>query len=312
MSVCRMFLAVAVAVVCSSLQAQELPSTIAGPNQGYAGQVGSVPSQGYGPAAPADMTLRPQISSGPLRYGSGDAVVVAPPQPERTIESSWYTRVDYFHWNERLDGMDFVNEDGPLITLGYVRRVGPERFRLEVFGGTMHYKGYGQFPDGSLDPLSSDTDYLGMRGEYDLLIEPDMTPQISYFIGVGTRFWVRDIKDGVSQGGYYIGGYEELWWGLYPYLGFEKRRIPSSDMEFYWSGRIGCTPLNFERVGYFDVTLHPRTGVTGQLEAGLRNRHFTLSAFFEGTTWGQSPEVDGVLQPKSQMTTVGMRSGFCF
>ncbi len=48
--------------------------------------------------------------------------IVMPALGNRLIESTWYTRVDYFHWNESSDGMDFVNEYGTLITLGYMRR----------------------------------------------------------------------------------------------------------------------------------------------------------------------------------------------
>lgn len=232
--------------------------------------------------------------------------------PERVTESSWYTRADYFHWNERLDGMDFVNEYGLLTTLGYMHRFGPERVRVEMFGGEMNYKGFGQFDDGTLDPLSSKTNYLGARAEYDLLLEPDWASWATFFLGVGTRFWFRDIKDGISQGGYLITGYEEFWWHVYPYLGFEKRRVPTSGTEFYWSGRIGMTPLNFERVSYFDVTLHPRTGITGQLEVGLRNQNCFAAAYFEGATWHESLEVEGSLQPNSQMTTFGLKAGFCF
>ena len=45
------------------------------------------------------------------------------PAHERFIESTWYTRIDYFHWNERFAGADFVNEDGPFWTLGYLFRL---------------------------------------------------------------------------------------------------------------------------------------------------------------------------------------------
>jgi len=37
----------------------------------------------------------------------------------------------------RMDGQDFVNEDGPLVTLSYVRHIGLERFRVELFGGSV-------------------------------------------------------------------------------------------------------------------------------------------------------------------------------
>ena len=70
------------------------------------------------------------------------AIGLAPSLPaavDRTIESTWYFRQETFHWNERLGGADFVNEYGPLSTLGYQHRSGIERFRFEIFGGTEAY-----------------------------------------------------------------------------------------------------------------------------------------------------------------------------
>src|SRR5262245_56773807 len=55
----------------------------------------------------------------------------------RPCASTWYTRQEYFHWNERFQSVDLVNETGLLMTLGYQRRSGVERFRGELFGGTM-------------------------------------------------------------------------------------------------------------------------------------------------------------------------------
>jgi hypothetical protein len=300
MTTCRATLAIALVMGCCSAWAQEPLIGVPPADPRVAGQVGTV------------------IPPGPVPFTPPGPVAVPSP-PERWIESSWYTRVDYFHWNERIDGMDFVNEYGTLVTLGYTRRVGPERFRLELFGGSMHYKGFAQFEDGSLDPLSSTTDYLGMRGEFDLLLEPDWLPQVSFLVGIGTRFWFRDINDGISQSDYLVLGYEEAWWTVYPYFGMEKRRVPTSGMEFYWAGRIGLTPLNFERIvcvsdygSNFAVTLHPRTGITGQFEAGLRGQRFYLSAFFEAWTWAESPIVADTLQPKSQMMLAGLKTGLSY
>ena len=66
-----------------------------------------------------------------------------PPSP-----ASWYTRVEYYHWNERIGGTDFVNESGALFTLGYSRQIGIERFCAELFGGDVHYDGYDQLATG--------------------------------------------------------------------------------------------------------------------------------------------------------------------
>src|SRR5207302_3133733 len=95
---------------------------------------------------------------------------------DRLNESTWYTRQEYFHWNERFDHADFVNEYGLLTTLGYQKRLGIERFRGELFAGTMRYVGGVQFDDGTSEPLTSQTGYLGLGGEYDLMIEPEGCP----------------------------------------------------------------------------------------------------------------------------------------
>ena len=93
-------------------------------------------------------------------------------------QATWYTRIEYFHWNERIGGTDFVNENGTLFTLGYQRQIGIERFRAELFGGEVNYQGYDQVPvdpnsatsDYYLVPLTSKTDYLGVRGEYEMVL----------------------------------------------------------------------------------------------------------------------------------------------
>jgi len=234
--------------------------------------------------------------------------ICAPP----FTESTWYTRVDYFHWNERIEGEDFVDEDGTLVTLGYVRRIGPERFRIELFGGDVHYQGFAQYDDGTLETLSSSTGYLGVRGEYDLLFEPEWLPKLTFFIGIGTRFWVRDLRDGITDLGEPVIGYQETWWTIYPYFGLEKRRVLRDGIEFYGSGRIGFTAVTYQHVSLDDTTLYPRPGITGQMEFGLRGRRVFLSAFFEAMAWGESAVVRDALQPDSTMLTIGLRAGFCF
>lgn len=238
-------------------------------------------------------------------YGADVAI---PPYPE----PAWYTRVDYFHWNERLDGADFVNEHGALVTLGYVRRVGRERFRFELFGGDVHYDGGAMFEDGTSEPLTATTGYLGVRGEYDLLFEPDCLPAVSLLAGIGTRLWVRDLRGGTTSSGIPVFGYQETWWSVYPYIGVEKRRAPGGLFEFYWGGRIGCTPINYQYATWFDVPVYPRIGITGQAEAGVRGDWLFLAAFFEAMTWSQSNVAQDSFQPDSRMLTVGVKAGVSF
>jgi hypothetical protein len=297
------------------LPAQPGPPPLASASPQPFGQLSAPTGPIYAPApipAPAPM---PQRDSTQYQYQVVPATApatVAPPVIDQFRESTWYTRIDYYHWNERLDGADFVNEDGALATLGYEHRTGVERYRGELFGSTVNYAGSAQFPDGSSDPLHSTTKYLGLRAEYDLLIEPEGLLQVSFFAGLGTRFWIRDMKDDVSDNGFLVQGYQETWWTIYPYLGIERRRTHTDDIEFYYSARIGCTPITYQRVVDFDTTLYPKCGLTGQLEAGLRGRRFLLSACFEGMGWSQSEVVRDSLQPASSFLTVGIKAGYCF
>jgi len=278
----------------------------------------AVTPQATQPLSGIDYQQRPgSASSDYLRTGTPTAI-----SGEKLFESTWYVREEYFHWNERYGGADFVDEYGLLLTLGYVKRTGAERFRAELFGGTMNYVGAAQYSDGSTEPLWSRTGYLGLRGEYDLLFEPEWCPGTSFFVGVGTRFWLRDLRDGVTPSDVEVQGYQEMWWTIYPYLGVETTRALASGPEFYSSARIGCTAMTYEFVAWTDPTaayptwndpvLHPKCGITGQVEVGLRGDHFFCAAFSEAMTWGQSAVTRNVLQPASSFVTVGLKTGFTF
>jgi hypothetical protein len=243
---------------------------------------------------------------------------------ERPIESTWYYRLDSFHWNERLNGADFVNENGPIFTLGYTRRNGPERFRFELFGGSVAYDGGAQYTDDQgvyqTEPyhLSNGTDYLGVRGEYDLLIEPSDWTYVRIVLGAGTRFWVRDLHDAVLPDAY-VSGYQETWWTFYPYVGLETKVLDQNAFHFFGSARVGLTAFTYQYADIADPyygtggsVLHPRLGVTSQAEFGVACRRFTLSAFTEVMTWGESSMVRDSLQPASLMLTMGGRVGYSF
>jgi hypothetical protein len=248
----------------------------------------------------------------PLSATGATATTPAVPVSDRLLESSWYTRADYFRWKERLDGADFVTEDGLVWTLGYVRRSGPERFRAELFGNNVDYSGGVQLSNGAVLPLESHTNYLGLRGEYDLLFEPDLWPMVTFVGGIGTRFWFRDLVDTTMPNGLTAYGYQETWWTIYPYLGLETTRTPDSGPELYGAARLGFTAITHEQANRIDVVLYPRPGVVALVEAGIRGQHFFLSAVAETMNWAESDEVSGFLQPASRMFTIGLKTGFSF
>jgi hypothetical protein len=228
-------------------------------------------------------------------------------------ESTLYSRIDYFHWNERIGGGTLLNESGPLWTLGYQRRTGLERFRGEFFSGTVNYASQVDYANGTSEAYTSLTRYMGLKGEYDLLYEPASWPSVAYFGGIGTRFWIRDLPDAITPSGTEVWGYQETWWTVYPYLGAERRRIIQGGPEMYWSGRIGLTARTFVHGSSLDDTrLYPQPGIMGTLECGVRGPHLFLSAFAETFNWRQSPEMRGWLQPASSLVMVGLKTGVSF
>ncbi len=254
---------------------------------------------------------------------AASTVMAVPATPEKTTDSTWYFRQDSYFWNERVGGADIVKEYGPLSTLGYQRRVGIERFRIELFGGSVAYDGSAEFYDQASQSyydvpyhLSYGTNYLGCRGEYDLLIEPAGWSRLRGIVGIGTRFWVRDLQSTSLAAGD-VTGYQENWWTFYPYIGLETKDSLEPGMKFFGSARIGMTALTYQYATYFDTAVYPRCGVTGQLELGVRFQKFSLSAFFEAMTWAESAAVTDAFgnasyQPESRMLTIGGKLSYTF
>jgi hypothetical protein len=252
-------------------------------------------------------------------------VVAAVPAPlVSPHESTWYFRQETFHWNERSGGVDFVNEYGPISTLGYLHRSGIERFRFELFGGTVAYYGGAQYQDDQgqwqSEALheSNGTNYLGCRGEYDLLIEPATLSNLRFVLGVGNRFWVRDLQDTATPD-LFVSGYQEFWWTFYPYIGLETRNTDQPGLQFLGSARVGFTPLNFQYATLTDPdypragsVVYPRCGFTAQAQLGVTYHRFSATAYVEWFTWGESAVVGDSYQPASQMLTIGAQIGYTF
>lgn len=260
-----------------------------------------------------DWTAQPQADRA-QGVSIGQTTMLSERPAERLVESGWYFRQDAYWWNESIEGTTFVKEYGPLSTLGYVHRNGIERYRFELFGGTEAYDGGAQFDDGSYEPYhdSCGTNYLGVRGEYDLLLEPPSWNRMRFVLGIGTRMWFRNLRDSITPSGQPVMGYQESWWTFYPYIGLETKESDEPGPKFFGSMRVGMTPLTYQYVSYFDIALYPRCGVTAQAEAGVRFQKFSISACFEYMAWGQSGVVRDSYQPQSEMFTIGGKVGYTF
>lgn len=229
------------------------------------------------------------------------------PNATRLHESTWYTRIDYFQWQETFDGERYRINEGVAPTLGWQQRGGRQRYRFDVFGARPDY-------DASLNGeiISNVTDYLGLRGEYELMWEPPKWPHLSLFAGVGSRYFVRSTPDIIAQG-MLISGYQQSWWTFYPYVGYETRRTMKTNGELYASCRVGMTAFTREHVSSSDLVLFPRPNIMLQSEIGWRGPRLSLACFTELMKWSVSPQVLNddrevlhlVRQPQSAMITLG-------
>jgi hypothetical protein len=278
----------------------------------------------YQPAAyamPAPVTIEPVPAPDPAAQYA--AAVMPPlltvpgercpaPAPHAWLtESTIYTRLDFANWNETIGGENFVDENGLQFTLGYQHRFDRERVRAEMFTSNLTFNEEWQRSWGT-ETAESTRKYLGARAELEILFEPETAPRVTFFVGLGTRFWVRDIPDEVTSANVPRFGYQETWWTFYPYIGIEKRRNLAVDWEFYWMGRLGFEAITLEKVSVFDIALWPEPGLTTQVEGGFRGKHLFASAFFEVFDWADSAPVQGLVQPASSLITVGLRTGCNF
>jgi hypothetical protein len=282
---------------------------------------GAPASQTYGPVNSAP---QPQAAAGndlgfdraaseriaaQMAARSDDAIAIP---VERSPKANWYARVEYYTWNEEVDGVQGMEESGPLFSLGCRGRLGPGRYRGEVFFGIVDYDGHAISPTGDSIPATAETSYVGARAEYDLFGVLPGEIGNGCFIGLGTRLWNREANNPTTIWGDPVPGYDETWWTVYADLGLEREKPFGNGFTSYASARVGATVFTYENVPAFDVVLHPRPGLHCQVELGIRRSNLDVSLFGEGMTWAESESVDIYLQPRSEMLTFGLRAGCSF
>ena len=101
---------------------------------------------------------------------------------------------------------------------------------------------------------------------------------MAFLLGLGTRFWIRDLHDGSDDEGNTVWGYQETWWTTYPYLGLETHRRVGDDLDWYSESRIGATAMTYQFASIGERPLWPKVGVFANTEMGLRSPHFFIAA----------------------------------
>ncbi len=277
------------------------------------------------PMPQAPLPLAGELESPPLADDRIESFLATP------ALSFWYTKIEYMQWITRYGTEQRDDEHGELWTVGYQRRWGAERARLELFGGSMKYAGrypYRIDDDGNVQdwvPNDASANHFGGRGEIEYLwdVEVEGGAPITLLAGLGTRLWNRDVSDGTTIFGDRSIGYGQTWWTIYPYVGSELRWVRNEWCEFFLTSRIGCTAINYLQMPEYWGTVrrgpkYPQAGLTGQIELGLRRKHFVAAATFEAMSWPRTEDYhrhgDASAQEYfwdgAEMYTTGLKLGF--
>lgn len=304
-----------------------------------AGEVTVIGTGGVSPWAPVygDAGSPSHIAPpGDVRKPPNPNVVI----PEDPFNSSWYTRIEYFHWGQAKDASTDYKpnvESGILYTLGYAHRFESQRVRAELFGGMMRHSGYATYLAEVPDPdvidgttiaeytsrAHGNASYFGGRAEYECLWDVNLDEWLPMTIltGLGTRAWNRSLHDYRTDGGVNLESQSQVWWTLYPYLGLEKRWNLEKGREIFASSRFGCTALTYTHYSMdYAPAFYMNPGLTAQVECGVRCQHVFLSGYFEAMTWEKSGPEHQHDDPNdrlfymlgSRMYTTGLRLGITY
>ena len=241
-----------------------------------------------------------------------------------------YGKVESFTFKEYKDGALFLEESGKIYGIGVTSKFNPFRqltlkVRGELFGGQVDYDG--QTWGGV--PVKTNTNYLGFEIEGDAgwkFMVAEKT-SVEPFVGLGYRWWLRNLENAIAADGTAAIGYTENWRSLYARLGVRGDHNLSKHVRLFAEGGVRLPIQNKNTAdltvfGLNEVTVEPGNKASVFAEAGLQFRFLKASVFYEGMRFSESPAVlvgvdpilgaMHVLQPESKADMFGARVGITF
>jgi hypothetical protein len=244
-------------------------------------------------------------------------------------EFSVYPSLQYFTWEEFFGGRRILQERGLLygagaaVTLDLLQTeagILTLRGKGDLFGGVVDYDGQTQ----TALPAKTEVSYFGTRAEGGvgwafLLARSRIEP----FVGLGYRWWLRDIHDTTTTdpsqpGMIQAQGYTEHWESAYAKLGLAFSHLLSQEWRLLAEagGKYPFYNANTFDLGLGPVTLKPEPRWSAFAELGARYRQLRLILFYEGYRVDQSPVhrvgTTEFLQPQSNEDIVGISVAWCF
>jgi len=244
-------------------------------------------------------------------------------------EFSAYPSLQYFTWEEFVGGRRILQEKGLLYGAGAAvaldllqtdAGVLTLRGKGELFGGVVDYDGQTQ---ASL-PANTDVSYFGTRAEGGVgWAFPLASSRIEPFVGLGYRWWLRDIHDTTTTdpsqpGMIQAQGYTEQWESAYTKLGLAFSHLLSREwrLAVEAGGKYPFYNANTFDLGLGSMTVKPEPRWSAFAELGARYRQLRLTLFYEGYRVDQSPVrrrgTVEFFQPQSNEDIVGISVAWCF
>jgi hypothetical protein len=240
-------------------------------------------------------------------------------------EMDVYLKVDDYTWNEYQNGVRLLRESGILLGPGFSYwKEFSNHLTLkplaELFVGNVGYDGSTQ---GGI-PVKTRVMYVGSNIQCDGGRKFDVGEKsfIEPFVGLGIRFWSRDLHDSTTSSGTFASGYTEEWFTAYTRFGVRGEESVSEVSRLFAEGGVKLPFYNENQV-YFnsgnsnpDFTLHPGLQSSWFSEVGMTMYHFKVSVFYDSVRFTQSQNVNtsigSVYQPISSGDLIGVKLGAAF
>ncbi|HBA89428.1 MAG TPA: hypothetical protein DCZ75_16020 [Geobacter sp.] len=234
-----------------------------------------------------------------------------------------YFSARYFTWQEHDGGRRILKERGPLFSTGVLLGIVTKSSitlsgKGELFGGEVDYDGETQAPHSV--PVRTQVGYFGTTAQLDLGYRAETaTLRGEPFVGIGHRWWLRDLQDTTSASGEPVSGYTESWQTLYGRFGARGRLILPRGVEVVAEGGAKYpfytgNSVDFSSSGV--TTFRPRPHWSAFAETGVTYRKARITLSYEGFRFNQSHErlVQGknYFQPKSSSDIFGLNLGWTF
>jgi hypothetical protein len=248
-----------------------------------------------------------------------------------------YPSLQYFTWEEDFGGRRLLHEEGVLYSAGAAVAVDflqtaagvlTLHGKGELFGGVVDYDGQTQ---GGL-PVTTAVSYVGTKTEGAIgWALPLARSRLEPFVGLGYRWWLRDIHDATltdprRSAPVQVLGYTEHWESAYTKLGVAFSHRLSREWQLFAEAG-GKYPFYNANTIHLEIETAPDTVTANPVlkptprwsafaELGARYRRVRLALFYEGYRVGLSPVRPlgplGLVQPESHEDLVGVSLAWCF